>query len=666
MDTQLDFPQGTLTIEQQALVEALDRFLALHPENGDEGAALRLTMHLLELADVAPQEVIAQAAGYRQARSLRAYKRRFGEEGLRGFLDKQPPGRLPVTTCFEVEGAVVQAILEAVVAEHKLPRDEALAQEVNRLLEEKASEHAGAVTASMVQTVRLRWGIGRWELSQQLDAVFQDEPSNSGETRLGRTRWGGAFILAVLSVEEGLLRFAHLLPMAPGYAVTSVQWLLTAIFSVICGVERAFHLDDIRDVGFALLTGRPRPLSHGTFQHLLHAIPGWDVVRFYLATAKQAVHKLGEGDKRISLDGHVLPRYTKLVELAKARLASCGRVLKAEELVLAFDLDEETFLGLRVGQGGKNLSQVLLALVEELRGHRGGMKDLLRLFFDRGGYKGLIFQILSELPDVHFYCPAVRYTTNVEQWESLTEEDFEPEPFIFDKHASRPSDEQPRFRLADTLMEINVWEDHRLTGTVEVRATVVHDSKGRTPAERWPFVLLMDDRHTPARDLVNEWGDHWRQEFAHRVGKHDLAFDILPPGYTLTTTRDEDGHLQRQVEFDPTSFFLSAWLRCLVFNLMTRFGQALEGECAKMWAGTLLRKFIRRPATLYLVGKELHVVFDPFPDQEKLRPLLEELNAKRMAIPWLNELVIQFSIAGDEPVHPLKEPEKRNRIFGHQ
>jgi hypothetical protein len=25
-----------------------------------------------------------------------------------------------------------------------------------------------------------------------------------------------------------------------------------------------------------------------------------------------------------------------------------------------------------------------------------------------------------------------------------------------------------------------------------------------------------------------------------------------------------------------------------------------------------LRKFIRRPATLYLVGKELHVVFDPF------------------------------------------------------
>jgi hypothetical protein len=105
-------------------------------------------------------------------------------------------------------------------------------------------------------------------------------------------------------------------------------------------------------------------------------------------------------------------------------------------------------------------------------------------------------------------------------------------------------------------------------------------------------------------------------------------------------------------------------LRCLVFNLMTLFGQALGGECAKMWAGTLLRKFIRRPATLYLVGKELHVVFDPFPDQEELRPLLEELNARQVALPWLNGLVVQFSIAQDELLHPLTEPEKRQRLFG--
>jgi len=97
---------------------------------------------------------------------------------------------------------------------------------------------------------------------------------------------------------------------------------------------------------------------------------------------------------------------------------------------------------------------------------------------------------------------------------------------------------------------------------------------------------------------------------------------------------------------------------------MSRFALAMGGEYVKMWAGTLLRKFIRRPATLYLIGKELHVVFDPFPDQDELQPLLDELNAKRTALPWLNNLVMQFSIAQKEPIYPLTEPEKRNRLFG--
>lgn len=162
-----------------------------------------------------------------------------------------------------------------------------------------------------------------------------------------------------------------------------------------------------------------------------------------------------------------------------------------------------------------------------------------RIFFDKGGYKGQNFQALSALPDVHFYTPAVRYSTNVEQREQLEEGDF-----------------------------------------------------------------------------------------------------------------------------DPAAFFLSAWLRCLTFNLMSLFAKRLGGDYSRMWVGTLLRKFIRRPATLYLIGNELHVVFDPFQNQDDLRPLLDELNAKRVQLPWLNGLVVQFSIEEDEPLHPLTEPEKRNRLLG--
>jgi hypothetical protein len=59
-----------------------------------------------------------------------------------------------------------------------------------------------------------------------------------------------------------------------------------------------------------------------------------------------------------------------------------------------------------------------------------------------------------------------------------------------------------------------------------------------------------------------------------------------------------------------------------------------------------------------------HVALVENPDQEALHPLLEELNAKRVALPWLNGLVVQKSIAQDKPLHPLTEPEMQQRLFG--
>ena len=116
MDVQLRFPDGTLSTEHEALVETLDRFLALHPVNGDEDAALRLVMELLELADVAPQPEIARAVDYSQDRSVRLFKVRLQEQGLGGLFDRPITGRPAVTSQPAVGRAVVQAILEAVIA----------------------------------------------------------------------------------------------------------------------------------------------------------------------------------------------------------------------------------------------------------------------------------------------------------------------------------------------------------------------------------------------------------------------------------------------------------------------------------------------------------------------------------------------------------------------
>ena len=48
-------------------------------------------MEILELADIAPQEVIAQAVGYSQSRSPRTYKQRLQEQGLGGLFDNPSP-----------------------------------------------------------------------------------------------------------------------------------------------------------------------------------------------------------------------------------------------------------------------------------------------------------------------------------------------------------------------------------------------------------------------------------------------------------------------------------------------------------------------------------------------------------------------------------------------
>jgi hypothetical protein len=664
VNVQIDLSDCTLSTEDQAVVDAINHFLAWLPDDADAKPALRLAMVILEAADVASQNDLAQAVGFTQSRSLREYVQRLREQGLVGLWDHPIPGRPAITARTPVEKTLFQVILSAVIEEHALPDDANLAERVNQALQEEQVPEAGRVTASMVETMRLRWEIRRPVLDQQLQAAQQSKAPEPESVQLGWTCVGGAFTLAVLLVETGWLKLAHLLPMAANYAVSGTQWLLTAIFAVIFGVRRAFHLDDVNDIGFALLTGRPRPLTHGTFQHLQRAIPAEDAERFYQASAQLEVQATGEGTRRISLDGHNLPRWTRIVELVKGKIGNTGRILKAEEMVLAYDLDAHLWLGLRTYHGTKKLSKGVVEMARELLKHRGSRKGLLRLFFDKGGYGGQVFRALSQEPHIHFYVPAMRYPSNVAQWEQLQEGDFDPVPFVFDKHDDWPVEQRPVYRLADTEMTLNVWEQNKVVDTVTLRAVALHDAQGEKPAERWPVVLFTDDDEIEPRALLNEYGDHWGQETAHRIGKHDLYLDILPPGYILKTQRDDQGQLHREVGFDQTAFFLSAWLHCLVFNLMSRFAQAMGGEYTKMWAGTLLRKFIRRPATLYLVGKELHVVFDPFPGQDELQPLLDKLNAKRTALPWLNNLVVQFSIAQDEPIHPLTEPEKRNRLFG--
>lgn len=105
MNIQLDLSPCTLSTENQAIVDALNQFLALLPDDDDPKAALRLVMVILEAADVASQDVLAQAVNFLQSRSLRVYVQRLQEEGLSGLFDQAIPGRPAITTRTPVEQA---------------------------------------------------------------------------------------------------------------------------------------------------------------------------------------------------------------------------------------------------------------------------------------------------------------------------------------------------------------------------------------------------------------------------------------------------------------------------------------------------------------------------------------------------------------------------------
>lgn len=51
IDIQLGFSDGTLSTGHYDLVKTLNRFLALHPDNEDGEAAVRLVMRILELTN---------------------------------------------------------------------------------------------------------------------------------------------------------------------------------------------------------------------------------------------------------------------------------------------------------------------------------------------------------------------------------------------------------------------------------------------------------------------------------------------------------------------------------------------------------------------------------------------------------------------------------------
>ena len=79
------------------------------------------------------------------------------------------------------------------------------------------------------------------------------------------------------------------------------------------GIERPFHLEDLSDLGFAILTGRSSVLSRTTLFRWVKKCRKSFILRFYDLT--RPLSDFIGGKLKISIDEHVVARWTRKVKI---------------------------------------------------------------------------------------------------------------------------------------------------------------------------------------------------------------------------------------------------------------------------------------------------------------------------------------------------------------
>jgi hypothetical protein len=530
------------------------------------------------------------------------------------------------------------------------------------------------------RSIRLKHGLDRWTIRKLLTESAEKSDTQGSRSAitfartkeaedncisLGYTPFGGAWLLIPLILSSAIVKAVSLLRMPKGIQVTAWQFVLTILWWSMLGFSRFFHLDDFRsksDLGLALLTGRIKLLADSTLWRVLHSLPKESIEAFYEATSISTIEPSDpDSATNISLDDHVVPSFTELDPrpLGKTRVPTRGRSYPAVRLYYYYDLIKQKFIALQVKLASERLSKVLpdlIAHIKDLRKKAGCLANKLRLLFDRGGYKGSLFASLMEDDDLIFVTPAVRYASNVAQWEVIPNEEFLD--YVPKEMEQLPQEKRPILKLADTTTIVTDCKQ-------PIRSIVLRNDTPGTKQKWW--VLFTNDTKSSAEAILEEYPLRQSHENAYRVLKHGHNGDALPKAYRLFRIENQQGEKRRTIstEVEQKDLWFVAWLKGLAINLIQDFGAALGRPFSRMTSPTLVRKFIRRPAYLTLVGNQLHVSLDPFEGYTFLSDWIQQINHQQLQIPWLGNLVLQISIAEKPALLPHNLAKIKRRIFAN-
>ena len=419
---------------------------------------------------------------------------------------------------------------------------------------------------------------------------------------------------------------------------TLQRGLLTSAFALVIGLERVFHLDEMNDVGFAVLSGGRRCPSREAVGGWRRHLRWYEVDAFCRRTCPW--HLLRGADAILSFDEHAIPRWTRKFRIGKGYVTTRNKYMRCEKLFYSFSLNSGRFLAVRATPGNWGLADVAVPLVQQVLDR--GQPRTLQALFDAGAGKAdadvrALWDLAGEDHRLDVTLRACRYPHRLRQWKQLPSGLFVSirEPGVC---VGAPPKE---IRLAETETVLKGESPEQAVRTIICREIAPGPKK-----DRW-HPLHTTSAGLP-EDVLTVFRARQHHEQAYRVGVYDAFLDAAPCGY------DKGSPDRKRPRFHRGPLQMIGWLIALVYNAVGDFASALAGDFEGCHVRTLRRMFFDRPGTLYETPEALIVHLDPFGGQEVLVPVVDALNAARHRLPWLENR--QMIVSLTPPARPRAGP----------
>ncbi len=196
--------------------------------------------------------------------------------------------------------------------------------------------------------------------------------------------------------------------------------LLTSAFAPIVGLERLWHLDEMEDLGFALLTGGCRCPSRHTVGGWRRHLNWYEVDAFCRRTAPW--HLVRRDDAIVSFDEHTIPRWTRKFRIAKGYVTTRNKYMRCEKLFCSYSINAGRFLAVRATPGNWGLSDLAVPLVRQVLDR--GQPLSLHALFDAGAGKSdaavrALWDLAAAESRLDVTLRACRYPHRLQLWKEL-------------------------------------------------------------------------------------------------------------------------------------------------------------------------------------------------------------------------------------------------------